>query len=309
MLILKEYEIKNIISTIIQAYLTENPQNEINVKDVTKRMGWKPPKQDPFKKKKLTHVNMHAPGLMGEWRGDKRIPFEGEYGKKANYDHFIDYLENIGKYGELSGSGNAQKLYENALHDGFIELKDNHPMWESDMDWFLEDYNPEDYPDYYEEDTHDLTEDGEQAWEDFLWGLYQDRVDVTYQLNQRNLVYIYRAISIPALTSTQYNANENEDFYEELNRRFNGIGMCWSYEVGGAIPHSGGAGTTIIVYGLISPDNIDWVRTCALNGSGMDEREIRTQKNIPIEIYQMMTENGKKLPLKKSIIVGSGDDY
>jgi hypothetical protein len=354
MLVLTENQIKNIISQIVRSYL-----QEISVKDVTKRMGWKSPKPDPFKKKKLTHVNMHAPGLMGEnkkklkphtdkdgnywvecpfikgkymlgsnpnkqniseWRGDRSIPFEEpEFANKANYEHFIDFLENIGRYGQISGSGNVEKLYNYGLDHGFEYLKNNNPTFESDFDSFYNHFRPQEYPEYYidgeESNGHhsDLTDEGLDVWDDFLWDLYQDRVDVRYKLNERNLIYIYRAISIPDLTSTNYsnewfgNPVKYEDYYEQLNRQFYGVGMCWSYEESGAILHSGGRGTTVIIYGLISPDNIDWIETCALNGSGMDEREIRTKTNVPVEIYQIKTEDGKKFPLKKTIIVPSGE--
>jgi hypothetical protein len=49
---LYESELKEIISNIVREYL-----KEISPKDVTKKMGWESPKKDPFKKKKLTHIN------------------------------------------------------------------------------------------------------------------------------------------------------------------------------------------------------------------------------------------------------------
>jgi len=246
--------------------------------------------------------------LIREHRMDQKLPFDDIHGKKANYEHFIDWLEHIGKYGQISGSGDAEKLYEIGLKKGFERLMNNHQMFETDMDYFIDNYSPENYPEYYIEGENanmlntELTEDGEQAFNDFMWNLYQDRVDIRYQLNDRNLIYIFRAISIPDLTSVDWkkkNDGVEEDYYQRLNYNYNGIGECWSYEESGAIPYGGGRGTTIIVYGLISPDDIDWVETCALNGTGMNEREIRIKPNVYIEIYQIKVDErgGKKLPL------------
>jgi hypothetical protein len=322
MLILNEHQIKTIISEIVKKKLTNNFVNEIDAKNVSKQMEYKSPKPDPFKMRKLTHVNMHAPGLMGEnddldeYRGDQRIPFEGEYGKKANYDHFIDWLEHIGRYGNISGSGNANKLYVNAIEKGF-EIFNAHSYTHKEIiEDFVDIYPQEEYPEYYfyeKQPTQlsqisqmDFTDEGLKIYNEFSYEEYYERLNVDLKINNRNLGLIYRAINIPELKNVDYQNIHKQDYFEELNKLYSGTGIFWSYAEDGAFPYGSNQGDTVTMYGLISPDDIDWPMTCYLGANGFNEQEIRTKENVPIEIYQIITDDGKRLPLKKSIIVTSG---
>ena len=94
--------------------------------------------------------------------------------------------------------------------------------------------------------------------------------------------YIYRAIA---------SDKELNEFIKDLQEF--GTGNCWADSIGYARQYYGKEGMkyTYILKGVVSDDNIDWIKTLALNAEDESEQEIRLLNDKPIKVIQIFEDN------------------
>lgn len=94
--------------------------------------------------------------------------------------------------------------------------------------------------------------------------------------------YIYRAIA---------SDKELNEFIKDLQEF--GTGNCWADSIGYARQYYGEEGMkyTYILKGVVSDDNIDWIKTLALNAEDESEQEIRLLNDKPIKVIQIFEDN------------------
>jgi len=244
-----------------------------------------------------------------EDRNQLQLPFDNQPQGKPNYLHFIDFLESVGKYGTIKGNGDIEKLYENAFDDARDQYVQEYQSY-TDIEYEVENRYPQDeYPEYYDENGN-LNDNAEEIINEIIEEQFEPDVTINLEIDKnRNLIHIYREITLPPLLD--YTSGEN-DFYLKLKQQFTGAGIYWSWDKHGTDAYWGSSGGSdnIIMYGLVSPDNVNWIETIRMNGDPTyrDEREIRVFNNASIEIYMIIVDKTKqKLPLQSSIIVPGGN--
>ena len=278
---------------------------------------------------KKIYIKENQLNLLKEYRNQLTIPFDGVNGK-YNYEHFIDYLENIGTYGVLE---QTSKPKINDFVDDNIIKSFNFYLEEMDEDFndkfidFIKSksnnlnniFSIPNYTEYIEDEYYDdlmdyyLSDYGKQEWKNYLFDIFEDEIyywgfPERIKQNERGLIIIERAITVPDLLNKSYSiyGERNNDFYNFLNKRYDdGIGCYWSWYEGK--PYCGGSydkSQTIYLKGCVDPINVDWDETIAKQAYSLNEEmEIKIKPQSPIEISEIITTNGKHLPLKKPIIV------
>ena len=302
---------------------------------------------EEIKKKKTIFISEQQLNVLKEYRDQLQLPFQNsnittnKYAR-PNYQHYIDWLESIGKYGKLPKSEcdinyHYYKHFENAMIDWWDhecesytpeELKDYYySEW---MEQHADELNnlfklpPHEIQDYinngYEDDLieHWLNNYGSELWNNYLTERFEDKLDVydfanNLTINDRGLIYIERMITIP--NALEYNFSTyykqyQDDLYQHLSKTYNGVGICWSWKENGANAYNGSEYTSsnetrIVLKGWIKCEDIDWEQTLVCNAWGLnDEKEIQTVTHKQVEIFEIMdVSHDVKIPLKKPIIV------
>jgi len=249
------------------------------------------------------------------------IPFDGN-SEPVNFEHFIDYLETIGKYGKI----NSPKMIEfyndkNVLRDcgigsfffGMDELDED--GFNEFIENFNEKYNSynlwvQGIPDVYSSnvDTNTiynyLTPQGINLWDKEIVNRGYDVIsDFIYKMtiNDKGQIYCERMIILP--NPTERYSEGSQDFYDSLlNDYGDSMGVYWSYANGGGRQYydSKYQGSEVILKGFVNPEDVDWEMTIQLET--MDESELRLIPNALVEIDEI-TYGSKKLLLKSSIII------
>lgn len=294
---------------------------------------------EDIKKTKKIHITENQLNVIKEYRNQLTIPFDGINGK-YNYEHFIDWLEDIGQYGTLpSSNANTSELIKNNYNNALEEYKDRISDEEYNFNIILEQFmdyidennlnifkmtklSKEQCQEYIDNDYIDdivlyqLNDYGQKIYNEFIEKdmsdkLYDNNFE-DFKFNDRNLLYIERDIEIPeALAKSFYTYNnKHNDLYAYLIKEYeNHIGQCWSWFKGGVQNSSGYYNTkrTILkLKGYVDPINVDWENTIYLNAYSLrDEKEIYVKYNSPIEIVEIIVNGKEKLPLKNSIIINS----
>ena len=137
-----------------------------------------------------------------------------------------------------------------------------------------------------------------------------------FTTNESGQIYIERVIDIPdpmgrwlEKGNSWQETGEERDYFEDISKRYEGIGDCWTYINGAGDCYNTCLrnGTKINVKGWVNPENVNWEATIQLEQ--MDEYEIRLYSNIPVQIDEIEViegdNRGKRLPLKGSIVVKS----
>jgi len=202
---------------------------------------------------------------------------------KTPYQQFIYYLEEIGKPGRLTGTGNIEEIYRNSMQsalENYIERNTDDPSIN-----------------YSENDIKELKDEFfNEHSDDFM--LRQLEVD-----KSRNLINVYRALTIPQ----NNNEYESKKFYKKLQNFLSGTGLSWGMDYESAKAYEGNSfQDEIILCGRVSPDSIDWSYTLSI-AADVREDELRLLKNKPVEIYKVVTARGQILPLKTQLIVSTGN--
>lgn len=239
-------------------------------------------------KSKKIYVNEDQLKKLYEYRDQMVLPFDGD-GRKMNYQHFIDWIEHVGKAGQLPKS---TITFEQAINQN--------------LDSALEQY--EDFSE--EESSKPMTI---KRMKNIL---YDTGFMNELTFNDRNLVYIERNIKLPNLTDKSYNHNiqgnvnyDLNDYFQFLNKRYgNGIGTFWSWKVGNGDVYNGldnfNDGTTVKIKAWVRLDDIYWGRTLMKNIYDLRyETEIQVLNGSFVEVFEITTLDGKKLPLNKTMLI------
>lgn len=286
-----------------------------------------------------TNINIIIEDVLREYLGsniiheDRRqltLPFDGKI-HKYGYEDFIDYLESIGKYGKLSSCNDFD--YENAFkgrvsldevlneedasicdiiyYCGLKLLRMNNVL-EDDIRGYEEMlYNCDDPRKLYDYCVEVLT--GYHLTEEIIYEVFEELVNdnplgIKLDVDSDGLVEIERAIDLENLLEKY--GNDEDDLYTQImgNNDFSqGLGLCWTWSKGNAESYNGWKGDEIVIKGRVNPNDIDWHGTVWCNFIIPCEREIRLNENVPVEVDEIIiTDLGKKFPLRSSIIVPSG---
>lgn len=279
--------------------------------------------------------------ILREYRNEPILPFDGDE-RKENYLQFIDWLEEIGQYGSLPSSQVKLEDFNNEETINYVVnlVQDEMGMFDDIVSDTLMDIELQ-YADNFEEMSEldndeyrtelgwgnveaaydSLTSLGIQEFNEFLQYNIKNEIDIFFSscplsTNERNLVYIERAIEIPELLSKDVNLqydNENKkyDLYTFLLKRFgSSVGTCWSYKKNTANIYGGGCfyqkdkTAPIILHAYVDLSDANMPYTIGLNLYDLkDEEELRLKEGAKVEIFEIVTVDGKKFPLKQPIIV------
>lgn len=265
--------------------------------------------------------------VLKEYRNQLTIPFDGIEGK-YNYEHFIDYLEAIGKYGKLNATKypDLDKIIEKKLSKGidyyenFLETdasiytfedfiskcSDNELENMFDIDEYEYFIEMEDYSSLMDY----LNEYGEKRWYDFFAESFKEKMGYFGFPNNiiqdnRGLILVERSITIPQALSKNF--KNYQDYYQYLMDNYSGVGTYWSWNCGKAYcGNNYDNKESITLRGYVDPISVNWVETIAKQVYYYNEEmEIKVYDSEPIEIFEIITKDEKHFPLKNPIIVNA----
>ena len=253
---------------------------------------------------------------INEYREEQRLPFEEEeYALKHNLEHFVDYLQLIGKSGTLRPTDTQKEpidyIREVSEHVFELYVDDSRFDINYHIEDFLEDNTLEDFPEYYNEsfdgDTSEIgtcydvkyimTKQGYNAFMTYLKECFWDAMDnegfLSYLNFNEGMLYIERGIEIPRVGQTHFqkysDTRQRKDFYEYLINKYGKyIGNCWSWYDGGGEVYCGGNYkdiSNIILVGKVRLSDIDWYETVYRNVYELSfEKEIFLDTGTEIEV-------------------------
>ena len=274
--------------------------------------------------------------VLKEYYSQLKIPFNHDtpnYDYKSNYEHYIDFLEKIGKYGKLPKSKWSKKIIRNEINKNLDYAMDNSETEEEEeylmhrfflyinnstllnmciepevMEYCNNDLDS--LSDYLQEDDfynlkNSLNDEGKSVFDEFRKKYFLEKLNEygfldNLTFNNRGLIYVERAITLPKF----YERLKDNDFI----KKYQSVGECWSWLKDGAEPYCGGDGTTILLKGWVDPSQVDWEETTYRNMYSInDERElyIPSAKVEVFEVKLFYSDSNKeiKLPLHNSILV------
>lgn len=279
------------------------------------------------KKPKTVILSSNTLKTLFEDRNQLVLPFDGRdplHGKD-NFEHYIDWLESIGKYGRLPNANHTvEEYYNKYFYQGFNQFDNESDNYGDLAQYFYENFPPEKYANYYEYpenieseydvDINELTQDGYAALENISLEYFKDRLSDhdfpnSIEVNDRGLILIYRALQVPKLVGS-YSNNHINDYYTKLHKNYDtNVGAYWAWNIAGADTYNAAyspGDEHIVVYGLVDPKNINWEVSIMKNAYSLNnEMELELDYNAPVEIYQILNGKNKKFPLQNSIIVSA----
>lgn len=321
----------------------ENAVPEVNVKNINTEVkptsNVKPTAADSVdecKKIKLTQKQLN---ILKEYRNELTIPFDGNP-RKENYLQFIDWLEEIGEYGQLPSSNvtfndflgrglyeyvfnemfeHQFGMFDNLLETILVEVaKDNFDDFESVSTMTFEKFKESLGCGCIERAYDSLTQYGLSLVKEHAMHVIEEELSCLPRMlekatNERGLIYIERAIEIPPLLSKEISTHiqdfNNMDLYTYLLHQYrNHVGTCWSYVKGrGCIynnnyDYTDADGIRLHAYVDLKDVNIDASAWLSLYDLN-EEEELRIKQGGKLEIFAITTFDGKHFPLKKPIIV------
>lgn len=241
------------------------------------------------------------------------------------------------------GNGEEQSALYDVFMDMLVDAKQNQEIETVfntvDYPFFTHFYNYDglvgffleeagfDYNDYDDIDDYSVlfTYNGYEMFKEKLNDIFFENLNIynfpgSIELDDRGLIYIERAMTIPNFKNpkVRHYGNDgysNEDFYDYLKRLYQGVGNCWTWAENFSEAYCGssygGESSTIIMRGYINPKNVNWPETVYRNCYELNyEKEIYISKG-EIEIdrielvggqYQGQQAAGKNL-LAKPIVV------
>ena len=302
---------------------------------------------EEIKKKKTIFISEEQLNVLREYRDQLELPFEDPHTDnlymRPNYQHYIDFLESIGRYGQLPKSKcdiqkyvdahfddavddwwseeadrfNGNELYDYYLKEFFEQYQDNFYELFSISPQMVDEYlDDKDYTsnliDYY------LSDLGKKLWQDYLDFRFEDELSAynfpyNLTINDRGLIYVERVIVLPNLNDYKFHTslyNNRKDLYKHLTNNYEGVGICWSWAKNGGESYNGSEfdvnlkPQSVTLRGWVKCDDINWEETLMMNAYNLShEREIRLPYKTEVEIFEIVLSDGKKLPLKQPIIV------
>lgn len=269
--------------------------------------------------------------LLKEYYRQLNLPFNHDtenYDYKNNWEHYIDFLEYIGKYGTLPKSqmtkneviNTVYNCVPNAINDTLSSYSE--ACQESFINDIIDNDLVKDYFDIENEDQYEyiiehiketdpetvikyLNYQGDIAYQEYTKNYYTEQMEMhgfpySLRYDSRGLIFVERAIDIPYF----HERVELNDFM----KKYRSVGECWTWCEGNGRAYCGHGGVTIKLKGWVDPVEVDWGETTLLNMYPLnDEMELRIP-SAKVEVFSVTVfdcQLGKdlNLPLQKSIIV------
>jgi hypothetical protein len=230
--------------------------------------------------------------VLIEYANEPRLPFEkGEkFGKKNTEEQFVDWLEDFGKYGKLPAS---KISFSQGVESGLpialnwmLKKYTIDPYNEDDADYGFDLNSDENDDEVYEKKAYYLSQLYGYLRKN---GFYSKNGAYGPEFNERNLMYVERAIRLPS----NLNSENNQLLYKELIKNYqNNVGGCWTWEEGRAAAYCSQVDGSLVEFkGYIRLEDIDWVETDYCNMYNMNgEREIRVKPNAKVEVFEIDTD-------------------
>lgn len=233
-----------------------------------------------------------------EYRGQQRLPFQRysdklgkmiddrQYSKKNQAEHYLDWLEEFGRYGKLDGSSlSLQNCIEKGVRVAIDKGKINIPY---------NDYNEDGSPFVVtdEQIDSDVKEISDELFK------YKFKL---FKYNDVGNIYVERAVTLDGNVT-----DVMKDLFSDLKDTYhNNVGGCWAFKEGMGKAYCGEKNAMIVLLkGYIRLEDIDWFKTCDLNYRH-DEYEIRVNPNAKVELFEVIFDGKYKLPLNGTLIVSS----
>ena len=234
--------------------------------------------------------------ILREYSSERRLPFDDDKFKNKNYlEQYKDWLEDFGRYGELSSS---RLKFSDCVRSAVKEIVDR-----GLLNGIVDDIDSSNFRD--------------------ILGGFAKIVGKNLVIGKDGNIYVERSVVIDSSASSYDKSEGGIDpmyLYKSLVRNYqNNVGGCWSYKVGGSESYcSMNGGDIIVMKGYIKVDDIDFVNTILLNFQYRDEHEIRVKPNAKVELFEVLFNCKYKVPLDGHLIVsatyfgnnvGYTDDY
>ena len=155
--------------------------------------------------------------------------------------------------------------------------------------------------------------------EHFLENLDDYDMFSNLKIDNRGLIFIERAITIPVFNSPNTGTLDYNDFYQMLTQSYNGVGIYWTWNANNSEAYCantfGKDGySTLILRAYVDPINVNWGDTVGKQCWDLrHEMEMVVKRGAPVEIFDIELEDavhneqGKSLDgshlLKQPIIV------
>ena len=297
--------------------------------------------------KKTIFISEYQLNVLKEYRDQLELPFEDPHTSnpymRPNYQHYIDFLESIGRYGQLPKSNcdiqkyvdtyfedavyywwgeendryNPNELYDYYLKEFFEQHQDNFYKLFNISPHMVDEYL-DDKDCTYDLINHYLSEFGQKEWENYLVYRFEDNLSAYHfpnnlTINDRGLIYVERTIVLPNMNDYKFHTtlyNNRNDLYKHLTNNYEGVGIYWTWAKGAGEPYNGSEFNVNVkvqqatLKGWVKCEDINWEETLMMNTYCLShEREIRLPHHTEVEVFEVVLSNGKKLPLKQPIIV------
>ena len=183
--------------------------------------------------------------LLKEYHGDQLLPFDGN-GNKMNIEHYIDFLEHIGRFGRLEsrlGKDKAQFqiFLSQAQEDGFSYWYDNF-------------------------DTSSFEDDGYDIRQLYYGKLSEYHFPKGLNIDENGLIYCERTIKIPSPMETA-----SDMAYYNYITKYSSVGEYWTWLEGNGEAYCGSGGIDITLIGRTRPEDVDWDETFMRNAYELNE--------------------------------------
>lgn len=241
---------------------------------------------------------------INEYRFQLEIPFDNKHplhGKPAHV-HLLDALKQIDTkkdpddYYSTEDIEELWKENEKGARIMYDRDTDGNGYPYPVKDKFIRLFPISRFPEYYHVDETDdidednidshLTDEGEKALDSVYSEYFDEVVDelggkwqMIKNQDENGLIHIYRAITL-------YKNGWNDEF-ERIIKKYNGVGVYWSWCEDGAEPHSGGVSDkTFTIYGKVKPEYVDWESTIYKSAYDLkDEKEVEVKYDAEVLIY------------------------
>jgi hypothetical protein len=301
---------------------SENPTKPITVGNITANVH----------EQRKVYISEKQAKLLIEDKNQLMIPFDGST-ERYNYLQFLDWIEEIGIEGQLPQSQmNFEKEVQKSFQAAYEALiNDEEGMCEEAMNDFFDSIyshgNEEELNHYFPNLSNDEIEycmssqDYSEMYDDFKPDaefeifrkdyfralMRENGFPYSIRTNDRGLIFIERAIDIPpkfmkSLPTNKYGRKRFIDFLYDMYGE--NVGQYWSYSQGEVQDSAWSRHTTLYLRGYVRPEDVDIFETTYRNMYSLhEEHEIYLPYGTQIELFEIITEDGKKLPLRKPIIV------
>ena len=247
---------------------------------------------------------------LKEYINQLQIPFNefGDENGKENYDYYLDFIENVGKYGELPPSTITKQELVHKLNDRIFTIFDNFSSLElvkfinQNQQYYLGDINEINHL-MSNQLLNQISDEGLTKLVNQTFNTEKFVDSLTF--NEKGLIYVERVISV----NFPLKERPSKKTFTYFNHQFRHFGKYWTWKKGGGETFSKSIyykekQNSFIFKGFVDPKSIDIDGTLRANGVYPDEHELTLHWCEPIQINEIIwLEEYKKLPLHQPIIV------